>query len=100
MMRSFHLAHRCGGSIRRFPLSETSANSREVRMEVPRGPRAVSGSAATPSINRSFSAAIRFSNSDAGSSFGSCGTSLPRTARSRMKRRNRAIASGASAMRS
>ena len=50
--------------------------------------------------SRAFSFAIRFSNSDAGSSFGSCGTSLPRTARSRMKRRRRAIASGASAIRS
>ena len=50
--------------------------------------------------SRAFSFAIRFSNSDAGSSFGSCGTSLPRTARSRMKRRRRGIASGASAMRS
>jgi hypothetical protein len=34
--------------------------------------------------SRAFSAAIRFSNSDAGSSFGSCGTSLPHTARLRM----------------
>ncbi len=35
-----------------------------------------------------FSAAIRFSSSDAGSSFGSCGTSLPRTASSRISSRN------------
>ena len=43
---------------------------------------------------------IRLNNSLAGSSLGSCGTSLPRTARSRMKLRRRATASGASAMRS
>ena len=35
-----------------------------------------------------FSAAIRFSSSDAGSSFGSCGTSLPRTASSRISSRS------------
>ena len=35
-----------------------------------------------------FSAAIRFNNSDAGSSFGSCGTSLPRTASSRISSRS------------
>ena len=31
--------------------------------------------------SRAFSAAMRFSSSEAGSSFGSCGTSLPRTAK-------------------
>ena len=36
--------------------------------------------------NRAFSAAIRFNSSEAGSSFGSCGTSFPRRAKSRMKR--------------
>ena len=46
--------------------------------------------------SRAFSVAIRFNNSDAGSSFGSCSTNFPRTARSRMKRRKRGIASGAS----
>ncbi len=48
--------------------------------------------------SRAFSFAIRFNNSAAGSSFASCATSFPRTARSRMKRRKRAIASGASAI--
>ena len=61
--------------------------------------RSLSASLISPAFtSRAFSFAIRFSNSDAGSSFGSCGTSLPRTARSRTKRRSRAIASGASAI--
>ena len=41
-----------------------------------------------------ISFAIRFSSSDAGSSFGSCGTSLPRTARLRMVWRSCLIWSG------
>ena len=52
------------------------------------------------STNRAFSTAIRFNNSDAGSSSGSCGTSFPRTAKSRINRRRRGTASGPSAMRS
>ena len=44
--------------------------------------------------NAPSSFAIRFSNSDAGSSFGSCGTSLPRTARLRMVWRSCLIWSG------
>ena len=51
-----------------------------------------------PSPTAAFSSAIRFNSSDAGSSFGSCGTSLPRTARLRMNRRRRGMASGASAI--
>jgi hypothetical protein len=45
-----------------------------------------------------FSFVIRFSKSEAGLSFGSCETSFPRTAKSKTNFRNRAIASGASAI--
>lgn len=38
--------------------------------------------------NRAFSSAIRLSNPLAGSSFGSCGTNLPRTASSRISSRS------------
>ena len=52
-------------------------------------------SARSPALSsRAFSFAIRFSSSDAGSSFGSCGTSLPRTARLRMVWRSCLIWSG------
>ena len=44
--------------------------------------------------SRAFSTAIRFNNSDAGSSFGSCSTSFPRTARSSTNRRKRGMTSG------
>jgi len=48
----------------------------------------------------SFSFLVLRSNSTTGSSLGSCSTNFPRTARSRIKRLRRGMASGASLMRS
>ena len=51
-------------------------------------------------MSRAFSAAMRFSNSDAGSSMGFCSTNFPRTARSSTNQRRWLTASGASDTRS
>jgi hypothetical protein len=88
-----------GGLEGRFLLFVTSTTDPKREGSFRKGTAALSFLISPALISRAFSAATRFSSSDARSSFGFCGTSFPRTAKSRMRRRRRGMASGASPMR-